>query len=127
MTKFINGPADGVTLMLRRASLLLRVVYSDTKDEFDALDWITDSPQWHEGVYVYRRIGEPMVMMIDYCDRRGRHGQRVASAEYEFLPAQPAEQYLRRPDAWQSWCRRAAARLAQQQGGSNAQGRSSIT
>jgi len=57
MTRFLDGPAEGVTLMLRRAPIYLRVVHRGT--EWDALDALDDRPTPDETIYVYVLHGEP--------------------------------------------------------------------
>lgn len=51
MTTFKDGPAEGRTLLLRRAPTLLRVVQED--GEFDALDQLNDEPGPRESIYCY--------------------------------------------------------------------------
>ena len=49
MTRFLDGPAAGVLLALRRAPLYLRVVYHAKREEpWDALDQLADVPGEHE-------------------------------------------------------------------------------
>ena len=55
MTTFIDGPAKGQHLALKRAPRFLRVVVADGK--WDALDQIEDEPRPGELVYAYEVHG----------------------------------------------------------------------
>jgi hypothetical protein len=100
-----GGPADGVALVLKRAPLFLRVVYSEAKDDFDALDQLDDTPKSNETIYVYRRrAGAATYAFIDWHDGRGRKGARCAIAEYQFIEQQPGDAHTRGTNAWRRWC-----------------------
>lgn len=102
MTSFTDGPARGVTLELRRAPLFLRVVRGP--DSWDALDQVDDVPLSEEQIHVYRRIGRPAAVHIDYRDKQGRRrGQWSQTVEYRLYEVQPHESCLRDNSAWQAW------------------------
>lgn len=105
MLSFSGGPAEGATMIARRAPLLLRVVYCARKDEFDVLDQLSDTPAEHESIYVYRRTSSADPCFLDYSDRGGRRrGMRCMIAQYQFLEPQPGDTNTRINDAWQRWC-----------------------
>jgi len=88
MTRFLDGPAEGVRLMLRNAPAVLRVVRS-TDGTWDALDMPGDEPGRDEEIFLYRRVGPAGWAHVDYRDRRGRRtGQTVARADYRVIEAQ---------------------------------------
>jgi len=105
MTRFLEGPAAGMTLSLRRAPLFLRVVRNDA-GQFDALDQFTDAPTSNETLFVSRRKGEAGTCHIDYTDAktRRRSGKWFTVAEYELFAVQPADDVLRSTEAWRTWC-----------------------
>lgn len=103
MVKFLDGPAEGQVLALRRAPLLLRVV-RDQAGEFDALDQLEDEPREGEAITVYRRIGEAARVHLKM--RKGSGWYQLA--EYRVLPVQPLDQVARRREGWQAWARTAA-------------------
>ena len=102
MTTFIDGPAKGQTLMLRRAPLYLRVVRHSITGEWDALDQIKDRPAVHEEVTVYERREVQGTVHINYGGGKGGWYQR---AVYELAPTQPETAIVRENARWQSWCR----------------------
>lgn len=102
MIEFLDGPAVGQTLLLRRAPLYLRVAFNPRKrsDQWDALDQLTDRPKRHEWIYAYHRAGKPSFL------HRKAHSGVWAVAKYEFVEPQPAaESTLWNKVDWQSWCR----------------------
>jgi hypothetical protein len=102
MIKFVDGPADGKTLMLRRCPGLLRVVKSGV-DEWDALDQLTDTPQSEEQIFIYRRLDDPPPSKFHlYGGRKGTTGWYV-SASYSLLEEQPADEDMRTNERWQRW------------------------
>lgn len=104
MTTFEGGPADNVTLMLRRAPLFLRVVI-DPAGEVDALDIPGDKRKDGERVYVYQRRGNATVCFVSARGRGGTQiGGQYAMAKYEYLTAQPGTSILNDNGRWQQWC-----------------------
>jgi hypothetical protein len=102
MTTFTDGPAKGEVLALRRAPLLLRVVQSAVKGEWDALDQLADTPTPREKVHVYRRVGKAQWVFW-------RPGGRFAWASYSYEPVQPPADVTRDTAAWQAWATERAA------------------
>lgn len=86
MTRFLDGPAEGVQLMLRNAPEVLRVVRDRRDGKWDALDAPEDEPTPSEEVFHYRRVGSVGYAHVDYRTRAGRRaGQTVARADYHFI------------------------------------------
>jgi len=99
MTTFLDGPAAGVVLGLKRAPVLLRVVRAVGGD-WDALDQLTDSAAPDEAITVYARASEPFSAHVNM----GRKGCFwFESAEYRVLAVQPADAAVRTNAAWRAW------------------------
>ena len=99
MAKFLDGPAGGVTLNLKRLPRWVRVVI-DQSGAVDALDQLEDEVRPGEFAFVYRMKGE--VQRVIACSRE-RGCQRMELADYEFYAEQPPQETLRSNDAWQAW------------------------
>jgi hypothetical protein len=98
MTTFQDGPAHGVTLMLRRAPYFLRVTHDGNK--YDALDQPTDSPRADETLHLYRITARPSA-----CHIRAKNGGGFyAMANYAFVTPQPPDAILRDNEAYAKWC-----------------------
>lgn len=106
MIKFVDGPAAGQTLMVRRAPLFLRAVISEAS-EWDALDQLTDLPTPVETCHVYVRVREP--------GRVHLHGPKIggwyATGSYRYYEPQPAQAILRRRETWEQWATKEAVKL----------------
>ena len=100
MIRFLNGPAMGKTLMLKRAPRFLRVVQGND-GEFDALDQVDDSPRDDERIVVYEIKGKPAMVHLN-MGRKG--GGWYPVAEYLIVPEQPEDAKVRSTPAWQAWC-----------------------
>lgn len=98
MISFLDGPAHGESLNLRRAPVMLRVVHGHG---WDALDMPDDEPRSNESVWVYVQVGTPMVGHIR-ASRKELRGA-FASATYRLLPVQPSPFYLSN-EQWGLWC-----------------------
>lgn len=98
MTKFLDGPAAGVTLMLKRAPHYLRVVQAPD-GKFDALDQLTDLPRSDERIVVYEMVGEPSWMHI----RSRRGGGIFRGGEYRVVDPQPDDSEIRLTTRWREW------------------------
>ena len=110
MTKFIDGPAAGVVLSLRRAPILLRVVRSPNRN-WDALDRLEDEPRPRESIVVYVLNTVPTRMHLN-CRPRSASGF-YAVAEYRVWPYQPDDSFLRTTDRWAAWSDLVAAEVEQ--------------
>lgn len=81
MTTFLDGPAKGQTLILKRSPEILRVVLEPKTRKWDALDQPEDAPRPGEMVYIYvlkQHIGRTIL-----C-RRGGGGGVCQIAEYQY-------------------------------------------
>jgi hypothetical protein len=103
VTSFLDGPAARVSLTLRRAPWLLRVVHAPS-GEWDALDQLDDEPKPEEQVAVYYRATVPTQVHVDYVERGRRRGAWYECADYRVLPEQPDETAMRSTAAWRQWC-----------------------
>lgn len=103
MTRFIDGPAAGKTLMLKRAPLFLRV--TQRGDDWDALDQLDDQPAADEEIHVYRLQGQPGSVHMNFGRCRGG---LFTTAEYAYFSPQPTDAELRTTAAWHA----TASRLA---------------
>lgn len=108
MVSFIDGPAAGKVLMLRRAPKFLRVV--ESHGQWDALDQLHDTPQPEETLHVYQLKGK--VMNCHVKMRKG--GGWFVMARYELCLEQADESSMRENAAWQAWCRGHVHLLAKQ-------------
>jgi hypothetical protein len=96
MATFLDGPAAGASLALRRAPIFLRVVIGP-RGKVDALDQLDDEPNANESVHVYRkRVDGPRGHVC------GRPGGCFELGEYRYLPDAPGEE-LRAKAAWRTW------------------------
>lgn len=116
MIEFMDGPAEGVTLQLRRMPILLRVTRkpSRCKAEWDALDQLEDQPDPAEEIFVYRRRDDlPQSKYHLLRSPRKLSGWYWSGTYSLFLP-QPADDQVRTTAAWQEW---ANAHFQQEQTG----------
>lgn len=108
MIRFLDGPASGVTLTLRRAPIFLRVVTKDGTN-WDALDEKGDEWRHGERVYVYILQDRPTAVHMK-CARKADSGF-YAAGEYRHLDEEIAPGTLRDNESWTLWCRDHADRL----------------
>lgn len=103
MVEFIDGPALGQVLCLRRAPKLLRAVRGP-RGKWDALDRLGDAPQPNETVYVYARQGRPSHVHLCIHDKKGRPaGGWYAVASYRLCAEQPDDAAARDTALWREW------------------------
>lgn len=104
MIRFLDGPAEGTVLELRRAPVLLRVAIEG--DTVDALDQLSDTPKEGEILYVYRLEGKAgsYHLLVRGPKARERRGW-WATGDYVHLPMddQPDQETLRDTKRWQQW------------------------
>lgn len=105
MISFLDGPAAGETLALRRGPLFLRVVLAPRgKDRWDALDQLNDAPNAGEKLYAYRRQGKAASMHLRCTGRGGKAASGYyAVAEYRFVEPQPDNATMRDTEKWRTW------------------------
>lgn len=102
MVTFLDGPAMGANLMLRRAPLLLRVTLDASgRGHVDALDLLGDEPLDTETIHVYRRHSYSGSFHIRASRRAGSGCFQMA--EYVHVPDVDGER-LRDTVAWREWC-----------------------
>lgn len=101
MTKFLDGPAAGQSLLLKRSPNLLRVI-SHGDGTFDALDQPEDTLRQDEffvTVYVlHKHIGN--------CHIRASKGRSgfYPIVEYKMFHVQPLDSVMRNNEEWVRWC-----------------------
>lgn len=114
MTEFLDGPAAGVVLMLRRSPKFLRVVaakvnakrqatfFDDSSPTltWDALDQLADTPNANETPYAYRLVSANGIA----CIRSGKGKGCYPMAKYTVVPHQPDDAVMRSTEQWQQWC-----------------------
>lgn len=107
MLSFGRGPANGLTLHLARAPVMLRVVKNRVTGKWDGLDQLGDVPRDDEDVFVYvMKPGSFVSGFIDFSDRKTgrRRGERFVSATYFFFDGEhPGDDVLRDNAAWAEW------------------------
>lgn len=104
MSRFVDGPAAGVTLGIRRAPKYLRVVIDKDTGTTDALDQLDDTPAPNEAIHVYRKIPGTSSGPAHLCYRgkdRDKSGW-YESADYAHLEDVDGEQF-RDTEAWRTW------------------------
>jgi hypothetical protein len=110
VTSFLDGPAAGVVLDLRRAPLFLRAVCGPGGEPWDALDQLDDRPTPAEVVHVYRREGEPSHLhLLIRGARSGRRSGYYTVARYRYVEPQPPADQVRDTAIWRAWCEQAAS------------------
>lgn len=109
MTHFLDGPAQGKTLMLKRTPKYLRVVV-DAKGDIDALDQLEDVPRPEESVFAYRLHEHKGAVHLN--TGRGPGGGFYQACDFKLIPNQPADAVLRSTKAWQQWTVETEARIA---------------
>lgn len=101
MTRFLDGPAQDVTLLLQRAPKYLRAV-QDREGTWDALDQLTDSPQPDERVIVYEMVSGPMRIHLQRRERGRRVCGWYEGGEYRIVADQPGD-VVRSTTGWRAW------------------------
>ncbi len=100
MARFIDGPAAGVVLQIRRTPVMLRVARGPN-GEWDALDQLDDEARPDESIYVYRMKGEPS--RVHVCRSPRRLSGWLNLSDYEYFEPQPDDAQIRTTAAWQAW------------------------
>ena len=102
MIEFVDGPAAGVKLRLRRAPILLRAVRS-ARGAWDALDQLDDTPREGESITVYLRATEVGWMHILVRGKNRAAGGVYLTARYRVLQEQPEQDQVRETVDWWAW------------------------
>ena len=112
MTTFIAGPADKITLALRRSPMFLRVVRDTETGNVDALDQLSDKPEPGEEVFVYIQTERHGMVHINARDKKGRRcGGFFPMAKYKLLEPQPDQATVRGP-LWPAWATKMAEQVS---------------
>lgn len=101
-TTFLDGPASGQRMMLRRAPVFLRVTQRHGK--FDALDQLDDTPEPGEAIRVYILTAAPTAMHILIRGKNKSAGGWYFSGVYRLAGEQPDDAVLRDNHRWRAWC-----------------------
>lgn len=99
MTTFLDGPAQGETLQLKRSPRFLRVTQNGPV--FDALDQLDDEPEETEIIYVYEIVEPPRGYVTTTTGI-------YPIAQYRFITPPPGDGLVRRTHAWRGWTTRQA-------------------
>lgn len=102
MTKFLDGPAAGVTLMLHRAPHYLRAV-RNAAGVWDALDQLGDEPKSNETIVVYEMASGPTRIHLQRRERGHRVCGWFEGGDYSLVEPQPADDAVRSTTAWRAW------------------------
>lgn len=98
-TLFVDGPAAGTRLELRRAPYFLRVVINCAGD-VDALDQLDDEPEPDEAIHVYYQSANHGSGIA--CTR-GKGCRTFNISEYKLNAAQPTDEQARDAELWRAW------------------------
>lgn len=98
MTTFLDGPAMGQNLMLKRAPSFLRVVVCINGKDIDALDIPEDEAKDDEEIYVYILDQEPGKCHVY---KRPTGSGWYVIAQYKLCPEQPLS--VRDNNVWHEW------------------------
>lgn len=102
MTKFVDGPAAGALVFLRRAPLFLRAVKGSVGD-WDALDQVDDKPHADETIVAYRRRGDVFTAHVQRVVDGRRCGGWYQGGEYFVVSTQPPDAVMRDNAEWRKW------------------------
>jgi hypothetical protein len=108
VTQFLDGPAKGQHLMLKRKVRFLRVVEAigGVGGKWDALDMPEDVPATSEKLYAYEAAGNGGMCHIN---RGGGQCGFYSVQDYKFVPEQPDDATMRDRSKWVAWCEAKAA------------------
>lgn len=100
MVKFIDGPANGAELSLRRAPKYLRVVVG-INGLVDALDQKEDKPTKEESVHAYIQCWRSY--HFGWMCTRNSGCFIVGDFNYKFMSEQPSDEVIRDLSSWEQW------------------------
>lgn len=105
MTRFTNGPAQGVVLGLTRVPIYLRVV-RDGRGKWDALNNLDDRIGFDETPFAYKLASNDGRVHVNSRDAKTgrRTGGCFAMATYEVIASQPDDAIMRDNTKWAEWC-----------------------
>lgn len=116
MTRFIDGPAAGQTLMIKRSPIFLRVTRTKTPLRagqtivFAALDAPDDTPAAGEELFCYRATSDKPQgnVHLRLSGKAKRASGFYPMGEYALYPDQPPDEVMRDNARWQAWCKEQA-------------------
>lgn len=102
---FVDGPAAGIQIPLRRRPILLRIVHSPAAG-WDGLDQLDDSPAPEERVFLYWRKQEGQWCHVDGRDAKTgkRFGRTEWIVDFFHVSDGPTEEILRDNGKYRDWC-----------------------
>lgn len=100
MSRFLDGPAAGLTLSHARAPHFLRVVCNGTS--WDLLDRLDDEPRPDEVVHVYQQVPGTHTGRTHINGGTPSTSGWYDSATYRHRPDVDGEQ-VRTTEAWRAW------------------------
>lgn len=98
MTTFLDGPAIGKTLMLRRTPIFLRV--TEEGGSFDALNSPGDTARPTEKLFAYVMVRHHGSVHLNIAGGKGGVFQRC---DYKLIELQPADAEMRDQWTWGEW------------------------
>lgn len=100
MTSFLDGPAKGQSLSLKRSPVFLRVVCKVAPESGKLGPWdALDGPD--EVILVYRLAQNHGACHVH---QSGGRGGFYPISTYALSPHQPSDHILRDVNQWQKWC-----------------------
>jgi hypothetical protein len=107
-TTFLDGPAAGQKLSLRRNPILLRVTHDPVTNStvggvWDALDNPADKLKHAEKCYLYRLTAPPGYVHVRATAKSGPSGSWCTGV-YSVMLVQPDRDILRDNDKFGRWC-----------------------
>jgi hypothetical protein len=113
MLTFVDGPAAGKTIGLRRAPRFLRITrrrfllgMEDPGEEFDGLDQPGDIARHDESLYAYETKKLEGRAHMRFSGKAKSASGIYDIAEYRFIEPQPADDIMRDNKKWIAWCER---------------------
>lgn len=109
MISFLDGPAVGQNLTVRRAKFFLRVTVDG--DKWDCLNEYWDTARPHENLFVYIAVEKATAVHLKMA-KRSESGW-YALCQYRFLEPQPPDDAIRDNEKWRAWCMAQTELMAQ--------------
>lgn len=110
MCQFVDGPAGGVYLNLRRAPLFLRAVRD--AEEWNALDQLYDRAKPDEKIYAYVLVDPPSSYHLLVRGKGKKGGGWFQHGQYTLVHPQPPDDVMRDNTKWRAWTVEVRSQLA---------------
>ncbi len=109
MTRFVDGPARGITLLLTSSPLFIRAVRDrhnvlDNHDGWSALLFKAAEPKRTESVYAYRLVACRGTIQVRRTGRPDDSTVAYTVADYSLVEDQPDDAVMRDWLRWSEWC-----------------------